>query len=125
MVLSYTGENQDKQRGHLMKRITPEERVKLIELLKEKRSIKEVVEISGRSKRSLIKIAKENDIKMKFGSLRPDEEESIIVLLKENKSSRQIAKIVGRGSTTVLRVAANHKILLKPRLRRKASDKNQ
>lgn len=84
-----------------------------------------MVEISGRSKRSLIKIAKENDIKMKFGSLRPDEEESIIVLLKENKSSRQIAKIVGRGSTTVLRVAANHKILLKPRLRRKASDKNQ
>ena len=93
-------------------RITPEEMKNIIALLKEKRSIKDVIAISGRSKRALIKIAKERDIRMKRSPIQPDEEERIVALLKEMKNARQVARVVGRGSTTVLNVAANHSIAL-------------
>ena len=94
-------------------KINPEEMEEIIKLLKEHRSIKKVVELSGRSKRWLIEIAKRNNIKMKLGPMGPEEEEKIVALLKEKKNARQVAKIVGRGPTTVLRVSANHGIVLK------------
>ena len=92
--------------------ITTQEKEKIVKLLKEKRSIKDVIAISGRSKRALIKIAKERGIRMKRSPIQPDEEERIVTLLKERKNARQVARIVGRGSTTVLNVAANHSIAL-------------
>ena len=104
-------------------RIQPEEMKKIIQLLEKKRSIKDVVEISGRSKRVLITIAQRNNIKMKFAPIAPEEEEKIVALLKEKKNARQVAKIVGRGETTVLRVAANHRISLTHQRSRKKSAK--
>jgi len=93
-------------------RITPEEMKNIIELLNEHRSIIKVISISGRSKRTLIEIAKKNNIKMKNSRMRLEEEEKIVVLLKEMKNAQQVAKIVGRGATTVLSVASNHGIRL-------------
>lgn len=94
-------------------RISPEEMKELIDLLKEHRSIKKVVEISGRSKKWLIEIAKKNNIKIKSSPIDPEEEEKIIVLLKEKRNAAAVARIVGRGETTILSVATNHDIRLK------------
>ena len=99
-----------KKRPH---RISPKEMKKLIELLDKHRSIKKVVEISGRSNRWLIKIAQKNHIKMKSLKMTPEEKEKIIALLKEKRNASAVARIVGRSGTTTLQVAANHGIRLK------------
>ena len=99
-----------KKRPH---RISPKEMKKLIELLDEHRSIKKVVEMSGRSKRWLIKIAQKNNIQIKRLTLTPKEKEKIVSLLIEKRNASAVARIVGRGVTATLRVAANHGIRLK------------
>lgn len=94
-------------------RISHEEMKEIIELLKEHRSIKKVFEITGRSKRWLIKIAKNNNIKMKGARMKPEEKEKIIALLKEKGNATEVAKIVGRSPYVPLQLASQHKIFLK------------
>ena len=94
-------------------KISPKEMQKLIELLDKHISIKKVVEISGRSNKTLIKIAQKNNIKMKLAPIGPEEEEKILALLKEKRNASAVARIVNRGTTTALRIAANHGIRLK------------
>ena len=97
----------------------------LIKLLQEHRSIKKVVEISGRSRRWLIEIAKRNNIQMNPIPISPQEEEEILVLLKEKKNATAVARIVNRGSTTVLKIASNHGIRLKKQRRKRPSKKSK
>ena len=100
------------------KKVPDEEREKIVGLLKEHRSIKKVMEISGRSKTYILRVVKKENLKMKNSKIPADEEKKIVALLKENRSGKEVARILGRGATTISNVAARNGIKL-PRNRRK------
>jgi len=106
------------------KKVPAEEREKIVSLLKEHRSIKKVMEISGRSKTYILRVVKKDNLKMKGSKIPADEEKKILALLKENRSGKEVARILGRGATTISSVAARHDIKL-PRKRRKPTSTSQ
>lgn len=86
--------------------LTEDEKKNIIKLLKEKKNAAEVARIVKRSHYIVFKIAKKNEIKLRYNQkVSEDEKKNIIKLLKEKKNAREVTRIVSRAHSTVGRIA--------------------
>jgi len=93
-------------------RLTEQEKKKIIELLKEKKSAAEVSRIVKRSAPHIWLIAEKNGINLLRRKTSKEETQKIIELLKEKNNVTEVARIVKRSRSTVARIAKTSGIKL-------------